>query len=239
MGTADDLVIYEGSRGNVKGYWEHREILEMNQRILAHNGADWHITPSYLPLRLDSNVRHQMRSLAERLPDGFCCKEPRLVWTADLWREWFSEICLIAVFRNPSGFRRSIAHVWPERFAAEGLCEQSIEMRIWMSANRRLLELSEIFRCHWICFDDPVAVLKRRLSEIMEEFGRTFDRAAFEEFYRPQERRFSSERDISKSRSELPVVVSALYQQLREKARTRHPGAQQSVAKHNGSNLAT
>ena len=238
MGTKDDLIIYEGSRGNVGGYWEHREILEINQRILAYNGIDWHISPPSLPLRIDLSLRQQMRSLTERLPDGFCCKEPRLVWTADLWREWFDEICLVAVFRNPAGFRRSIAHVWPERFSSDGDAEDSVEMGIWAAANRRLLELAEIFPCHWICFDDPVPVLKRRLAQIIRHLGRTFNEHAFEDFYRPEERRFSSEKDIDESANQLPRPVTALYQQLRGRAGTTGLRVQQNDLAQSGANSA-
>lgn len=106
-------------------------------------------------------------------------------------------------------------------------------MGIWAAANRRLLELAQIFPCHWICFDDPVPVLKRRLTQVMRQFGRTFNEDAFEKFYRPEERRFSSEKDIDESVNELPGPVTALYQQLRDRAGTTGLEAQQNGATRN------
>ena len=216
MGPQSELVIYEGSRGNINGYWEHREMLEINQRILALNSADWHAAPSSLPLQLDSNVREQMRILSEKVPDGFCCKEPRLVWTADLWAEWFPSLTLVAVFRNPSGFRRSIAHVWPEEFSAGG--GDDVEFRIWAAANRRLLDLANRFLCYWVSFDEPVHFLKERLSFVIGQMGKTFDPNAFDAFYIPEERRFSSPADIEKSTCQVPAPIASLYQELTHRA---------------------
>src|SRR5206468_601601 len=134
----------------------------------------------------------------------FCCKGPRLVWTVDLWSEFFSDVTLVAVFRNPAGFRRSVAHVWPERFSANSEARESAELNIWEAANRRLLELSRRFPCHWICFDDEIPVLKRRLEGVIGALGRAFDPNAFDAFFAPEERRFSSAIDLEESSHGLP-----------------------------------
>jgi len=216
MGSLADLVMHEGAKGHVGGYWEHAGVLEMDRQILAYNRADWHVIPTSLPLQLDGELREQMRCLAEMLPDGFCCKEPRLVWTADLWSEWFRDITLIAVFRNPAGFRRSVAYVAAQdRFPSNGDLEDCLELTIWEAANRRLLELARCFPCHWICFDDPIPVLKNRLVHVIRQLGRVFDPAAFDAFFVPEERRFSSAADIDDSIRRLPSPIAALYQELR------------------------
>jgi hypothetical protein len=155
-----------------------------------------------------------MRALVEALPDRFCCKEPRLVWTADLWAECFTEIAIVAVFRNPSGFGRSVANVWPDRFSADSRDRASRQMRIWEAANRRLLDLAHTFPCYWVCFDDPKETLKNRLARIIAELGGTFDATAFETFFMPTERRFSSDTDLKTSMSGLPEELVRLHGKL-------------------------
>jgi hypothetical protein len=71
-------------------------------------------------------------------------------------------------------------------------------MRIWKASNRRLLDLAHWFRCYWICFDDPIEILKKRMEGIIGELGETFDATAFETFF-ITERRFSSDDDLSTS----------------------------------------
>jgi O-methyltransferase len=215
MGAQADLVIHEGAKGNVRGYWEHAGVLELDRKIMKHNNAAWDVPPASVPLQMDDVLRGEMSALVSELPDGFCCKGPRLVWTVDLWSEFFSDVTLIAVFRNPAGFRRSVAHVWPERFSANSEARESAELNIWEAANRRLLELSRRFPCYWICFDDDIPVLKRRLEEVIGALGRAFDPNAFDAFFAPEERRFSSATDLEESGHGLPERTIALYQELR------------------------
>jgi hypothetical protein len=163
-----------------------------------------------------------MRALAEKVPDGFCCKEPRLVWTAGLWSEFLPDLTLIGVFRNPAGFRRSVAHVWPDRYSV-GVLEDSQALGTWEAMNRKLLELGRRFPIYWICFDDPVPALKERLRLIIGKLGRQFNEAAFDSFYVPEERRFSSEGDINDSLHNLPPTFPELYQELRAAADNESP----------------
>ncbi len=178
-----------------------------------------------------------MRALAETLPDRFCCKEPRLVWTADLWAECFSEITIVGVFRNPFGFRRSIANVWPGQFSADSDDRDSRELQIWEVSNTRLLDLARRFPCHWVCFDDPVEMIKDRLESIIGQLGGRFDERDFDSFFIPAERRFSSESDLNASMHSLPEHLVKLYGQLRAASLARFPAPLPYKAAGN-SNLA-
>lgn len=220
MGEIQDLVIHEGAVGNIRGYWEHARVLQINRDILEFNNADWDRFP-HLPLRLNDDLRAQMRELAETVPDGFCCKEPRLVWTVELWAECFPDFTLVVPFRNPAGFVRSIAFKWPEKYSADRALSDSDsnELRIWEVSNRRLLALSRNVTAHWICFDDPIPVFENRLGEIIRSLGKTMNTEAFYRFFIPAERRFSSEEDIIFSTSALPQRIRDLYAELRTLSR--------------------
>src|SRR4051794_16257585 len=87
MGRESELLAHQNVRGSQSGYWEHVRIQDLNRKILEVNGVNWHnpIKPS--PLSLTTEVRNEIRSMAGRLPDGFCSKDPRYTWTADLWSE--------------------------------------------------------------------------------------------------------------------------------------------------------
>jgi hypothetical protein len=198
MGHHKDSLIIEGDKWNVTGYWEHRDVLRINERILSENGLEWGQVPSRLPLELSSSLRSEMLDLLESSPYEFCCKDPRFVWTADLWSSLVRETVMIAIFRNPAGFVRSISKVWPDRFDAQrGLSqEHSVELAVWEKSNRRLLDLSHRYACHWVCFDDPAEILRETLQVIVNQLGRSFNSNHFDGLFLPSARHFSSHSDI-------------------------------------------
>jgi hypothetical protein len=220
MGQEAELTIHTGSRGNVTGYWEHVRIQDVNRKILAENGGDWHNRVRErnfcIPAHISARLRDEMRSLTARLPNNFCSKDPRHVWTADFWGEFFGDITLVGLFRNPAGFVRSLAHKWPEHYRLDDEAEATLEF--WQAANRRLLDLSRRYRCLWLCFDDPVPALKERLGLIMRELGGTFDGGAFDSIYIAEERRYSDEQYTQESLLQLSRPVAELYRELKDAA---------------------
>jgi hypothetical protein len=230
MGREAELAIHKNARGNIGGYWEHVRIKDVNRKILAENGRDWHGMKAGRKLSISADLRNEMRSLTIRLPDGFCSKDPRHVWTMDFWSEFFDNITLIGLFRNPIGFVRSLTYKWPERYQLDGEAETNPPLDIWQATNRRLLELSRSYRCLWLCFDDPVPMLKERLGLIIGELGRTFDGAVFDAHYIAEERRHSDKQDIQESLEQLPRPVAELYQELREAAAAPLPSRPTVVA---------
>jgi hypothetical protein len=215
MGKESDICVVEGAAGNVKGTWEHQGIHQFNIRILEQNGAAWDRAPAELPLIVDQSLARDMSVFVRDLPEVFCCKEPRLVWTADLWAQYFQEVILIAPFRNPVGFSKSISQVWPDQFKpwTERVDYISPELAIWEKANQRLVDLAAHFTCFWISFDDPPSLLKQRLKSVIKKLGGDLCESAFDEFFVPEARHFSSADEINTSLL-AHSRVAGLYRQL-------------------------
>ncbi len=142
-----------------------------------------------------------------------------------MWAEWFPQIVLVAPFRNPVGFVKSIAFKWPEKFEVAPTLQrgQSNELDIWEASNRRLLKLSETIPTWWVCFDDPIDTFKRRLATIIATFGRSLDSIAFDSFFVPSERRFSTSEELALTMSVIPDDTRALYETLRELSQSSSP----------------
>jgi hypothetical protein len=221
MGGESELCRVQGGAGNIRGTWEHVKVREFNVRLLEHNNATWDKLPEHLPLSVDSGLEREMTSFIETLPDEFCCKEPRLVWTADVWAKYFREIIIVAAFRNPLGFSQSIASVWPDQFRplAPSLSAPSLELEIWERTNRRLLNLQRWFPCYWICFDDSPKMIKARIKEITDSLGGNFSEAAFDDFYVPDAHRHSSNEDVMAS-LKAKSSIGQLYRTLLSFTRT-------------------
>jgi hypothetical protein len=200
MGVREDLLTFRGVRTNIRGFWENRHVLQINRAILEANGLEWGKIPGRLPLHLPSDLENQMRAFLRGFPEEFCCKDPRFVWTGDLWARLVSDTVLVAAFRNPAGFIRSIANAWPETYSVAASLDAcgSPELELWEESNLRLLQLSKIFPCFWIGFDDPVELLKENLRRAIEALGRTFDPIQFDDFFLLSERRFSTPGDVNR-----------------------------------------
>ena len=198
MGDPDIALIAVGDQWNQRGYWEHRQVLNINERILAENGLAWGQIPKNLPLTVSAALKLEMEAFLDNFPEEFCCKDPRFVWTADIWASLAESTTIVAAFRNPSGFVKSISNVWPAAFdARRGLSEaRSVELTIWEESNRRLLELSATYPCSWICFDETTKILKANLREIIGQLGKTLNEERFDEFFCPSLRHFSTRDEV-------------------------------------------
>jgi hypothetical protein len=230
MGSPDEMYIYEGAEANVKGFWEFKDILDTDAAILAYNGCDWDRPPTR-PLEISTELFARMQDVASRVPDGFCCKDPRLAVTVEVWKQVFDRITLVACFRNPAGFLRSIAKVWPDKYSATSDRWESMhELKIWEVYNERLLALSRQYPVHWIWFDDSVPALKASLARVISQLGKRFSEGAFDGFYVPEERRFSGQDVQETSEFILPEKTRDIYRQLLEQYRFQCGSTQHAAA---------
>jgi hypothetical protein len=218
MGTQEDLRIYPGMNDNIHGSWEHAMVQDLDVEMLAENGAEWSRPPTQLPLRVSPGLRNRLQDFAHGLPEEFCCKDPRLVWTADLWAEHFERVTIVGCFRNPAGFGCSVARTWPDQFgkSADSPTHDSEAISIWEKSNRRLLDLSRRFKCYWISFDDDRGMLKQRIYDIIQRLGRALDDAEFDRFFADPERRFSGRAELELS-AQLSRSAREVYSALLER----------------------
>lgn len=102
---------------NARGYWEQREIYEINEEILETFGGSWE-RPPYLPVdwehspALEGARDRALTLLTEMFGDSnrrWGWKDPRTAITLPLWRELIGEMDYVLCVRNPADVAGSLA----------------------------------------------------------------------------------------------------------------------------------
>ena len=212
MGDLAELSTFAGGGGNVRGVWEHQDAMDLNKAILHHNGIDWFETPKG-PLATDGTLDARLARFVAARPGRFCIKDPRFVWTADVWARHVERVRLVCCFRSPLGFVKSAHRTMPQIFP-DSEDPSSRGLRTWLELNRQLLKLASRYESVFFSFDDPPIDMVATLRNLLWYFGLEFNQSAFDGFFMDQERRFSNAAVLTKSRG-LPVPFQELWEALR------------------------
>jgi sulfotransferase family protein len=99
---------------NPSGYWEHREVVALDDEILAALGANW-LEPANADVsKLTDDVRRgfvdRARSIAARLGEHgtWMVKDPRMSLVMPIWREALGRPVCVLVWREPLAVARSL-----------------------------------------------------------------------------------------------------------------------------------
>lgn len=115
--VGDNLM--QGNQANPKGYWEHLDIVNIHNVLLAKLGLNW---DSISPLPLDWQERDDILLLKQQLKDIvvrdfngqhiWCLKDPRMCRLLPLWLKIFQELEVVPYFiiavRNPQEVASSL-----------------------------------------------------------------------------------------------------------------------------------
>jgi GT2 family glycosyltransferase len=97
---------------NPEGFFEHRELVAINDALLSHAGHSW-ADPCVVERFTDTSLRSTAEALLARLggDDGgqFLIKDPRLCLTAGAWSSLLDEPSTLYVFRPAFSVARSLA----------------------------------------------------------------------------------------------------------------------------------
>ncbi len=190
---------------NLKGNRENQFIVDINDSVLAANGAAWDRPPSG-PVRWSEQAQHAARELfaryAAQSPFGF--KDPRTLLVLDGWRDLFPHMQFIGIFRHPVAVAASLRN-------RNGMPhEQGLDL--WYEYNRRLLRVHTGRPFPVLCFDEAPDDFQEKLYDVLKEMG--FDAAAWRgEFF--DEALRSAE---SGERMEIPWRVRRLHRKLQKLA---------------------
>lgn len=111
---------------NPKGFFEDREINEINEDILApvipprlnffgktffrHRPLKWQRWLAHLPnsvqLQASSEIEQRIQRIVQNEP--FCLKDPRFSYTLPIWKPFLKDTIYICVFRDPGSTALSI-----------------------------------------------------------------------------------------------------------------------------------
>ncbi|HEX6687812.1 MAG TPA: sulfotransferase [Solirubrobacterales bacterium] len=114
IGPEEDLV--EPGPGGPKGFWERRDMMKLDDRLLRLQGGSWRKPPPLPPgweaaAELDPE-REQARALIERVfarRELWGWKNPRVTLTTAFWLRLVPELRFVICLRNPIDVADSIA----------------------------------------------------------------------------------------------------------------------------------
>ena len=122
---------------NLDGYWEHPDIQQLNDELLAHFGGGWDLAPSLPEGWADLPDLEPLRQRARALIAEFGgqpawgWKDPRSALTMPFWRRLIPELKVVICVRSPLEVAQSLAR--------RGMSSPAFGMRLWQTYYQRLL----------------------------------------------------------------------------------------------------
>ena len=153
----DEHTFHPGDRWNPDGYFEQREILDLN--IALVNGPWGRV--AYLHLPSDATIARRaqchvtsIHRLAEAY-DSRIVKENRFCLTLGAWREHGARVeRLLIVFRHPTAVARSLGR--------RNYLLRSLSWSLWMQHHERLFAHAEGIAFRVLCYEHLVGQVEQR-----------------------------------------------------------------------------
>src|SRR5439155_25553523 len=153
LGADDELL--PSSPFNLRGYFENRAFVALNDEILGALGGAWDRPPRIRfpwarrrlkPLR--TRARALANAMQPRAPWGW--KDPRTSLTLPFWQAIVPDLRLVVCVRQPASVAESLS-------TRDG-CSQESAIALWTEYNRRLLPFARratvVVSYEW-CLSDP------------------------------------------------------------------------------------
>lgn len=153
---------------NARGYWEQRELYEINEAILGAFGGSWGHPPDLPPGWERSPALDDVRERAQgSLEDLFGAREGRFGWkdprasvTLPFWRDLIGEMDYVLCVRNPADVAASLA----KRDTEDVSFEESVAL--WLLYVRAALENTRGSRRLILRYEDYFLDTDRQLKRL-------------------------------------------------------------------------
>lgn len=166
LGDADELAAPDAH--NPKGYWERRDVWDLDERLLAALGASWHDVATLDLGRLSPETRAafdaEARALLRRLDAHrpWVAKDPRVTVLMPFWRPLLEQPVALLVYRDALEVARSLQ-------ARDGF-PLAAGLALWEAYTRAALRDSRGLPRVLLDFarlrSDPVACVRALLAEL-------------------------------------------------------------------------
>ncbi|MEP6502510.1 MAG: glycosyltransferase family 2 protein [Betaproteobacteria bacterium] len=186
--------LYEPSPSNPKGFFENRQVNDLNESIMmmsavAHVGADgtrallqgftpgqlWLARfPDAMPARWNAD---QSRDIAQAIsPAPFCLKDPRFSITAPAWLEQVPDAALLSIHRAPAVTAESVLRECrSSTYLRDFRISVADAFAVWSQTYRRIVKLYRtgtdvVFLRYEDLFDaDRLALLERHVRAPLQQ----------------------------------------------------------------------
>ncbi|MDC0612257.1 sulfotransferase, partial [Vibrio sp.] len=121
------------NKENERGFWERRDVRDLNDEILQSLNCDWDTISSFDISKIDEETRKKFVLKAKLIHDklicestnGYVLKEPRVCLTYPIWEEAFdgNESVIVFIHRNPIEIALSLEK--------RNNYEQSFSLNLW------------------------------------------------------------------------------------------------------------
>ena len=155
---------------NPKGYWERRDVINLNEEIFTHLGVSWDKTIQFSPEQLDDALTEKFGSLARDIILGldahrpWMLKDPRLCLLLPFWQQYCEIPVHIIVYRNPIQVAQSLQN-------REGFSLQ-LGTALWEYYNLSTLQqtqgLPRLLVSYHDLMHDPVATVNHLYQQLNE-----------------------------------------------------------------------
>lgn len=159
VGTPAELLVAQ--EDNPVGFWERRDVVNLNDRLLAAAGGSWFAPPlGGLPAEYESAIVDILATLPDAQP--WLLKDPRMVLTWPAWRKALGEVVQVYVYRDPCAVAVSLNR-------RNGF-PLTLGLALWEHYNRRALDISGDYGAVAISYEaivaDPEGSLQRMLQRL-------------------------------------------------------------------------
>ena len=92
---------------NPKGFWERRDVIDINEALLSQTGASWDAPQNFDPAELSVAALAEFENAAALVLDDlnrrstWVMKDPRLSLTLPVWQPLLQRPLVVLVYRNP------------------------------------------------------------------------------------------------------------------------------------------
>src|SRR3989442_1198462 len=166
----DEVLTAEPTADNPKGFWEHSEIVSINDAILQRHGGSWDEPPLLPPGWETAAAIDDLRDHAQQLlQDHFAevqlwgWKDPRSCLTLPFWQQLLPDMRYIICLRNPVNVARSLED-------RDGLSAEK-SSSLWLSYVSSALNHSEGKPRLVIFYEDLMDDCLRELRRLAEFLG--------------------------------------------------------------------
>ena len=158
---------------NPKGYWERKEVVELNDFLLEVCGARWDKVSNFTVDQLNPENRKKFYQKAKVILDDFSSeesifiKDPRLCLTLKEWVPLLSKPVSLLVYRDPLQVAQSLA----KRNKMPISVGLALWQFYWYSVSSALKELPYFVIYHDELMRKPVEVVHQLFSFLQKEGG--------------------------------------------------------------------